>query len=141
MRRTGSSSSGLLRRCRQGRWAGAAALGASLLASAPPARSLPGSPPAAPDEPLSAALAAGRVRAEDLRGREVYAFDETRVGTLVAAAGAAAVFALDPRLGLGRDCVAAPLGRVRVAAERRLVLDMTPREFQAALTTRSACAA
>ena len=135
MRRTGSGFFALLR---LGRWTGATVALGALLASVPPARGLPGLP-AALDEPLPTALLAGRVRAEDLRGREVYAFDETRVGTLVAAADATAVFALDPRLGLGHDCVAAPLGRVRVAAERRLVLDMTPREFQAALVTRSAC--
>ena len=139
MRRARSNSPGTPRR--RGRWTGAAVALGALLAPAPPAQGLSW-PPAALDEPLSAVLAAGRVRAEDLRGREVYASDETRVGTLVAAADATAVLALDPRLGLGRGCVAAPLGRVRVAAEeRRLVLDMTPREFHAALATRSACGA
>ena len=58
---------------------------------------------AEPPEPLSAALSAGRVRADDLRGREVYSSEEARIGTLVAAAGVAVV-ALDPRLGLGRLC-------------------------------------
>lgn len=89
-------------------------------------------------EPLSAALAAGRVRAQDVRGREVYSFDEMRIGTLVAAAESAVV-ALDFRLGFGRGCVALPLGRLRLAAERRLLLDMTPREFQAALAIRVDC--
>jgi hypothetical protein len=89
---------------------------------------------------LSAALSAGRVRADDLRGREVYSSEEARIGTLVAAADVAAV-ALDPRLGLGRRCVAAPLGRLRPAAERRLLLDMTPHQFRAALAHPTACGA
>ena len=95
---------------------------------------------AEPPEPLSAALSAGRVRADDLRGREVYSSEEARIGTLVAAADVAVV-ALDPRLGLGRLCVAAPPGRLRPAAERRLLLDMTPHEFRAALAHRAACVA
>ena len=95
---------------------------------------------AEPPEPLSAALSAGRVRVDDLRGREVYSFEEVRIGTLVAAADVAVV-ALDPRLGLGRRCVAAPPGRLRPAAERRLLLDMTPYEFRAALAHRAACGA
>ena len=95
---------------------------------------------AEPPEPLSAALARGRVRADDLLGRDVYSFEEVRIGTLVAAADVAVV-ALDPRLGLGRRCVAAPLGRLRLAPERRLLLDMTPHEFRAALAHRAACGA
>ena len=95
---------------------------------------------AEPPEPLSAALSAGRVRADDLRGREAYSFEEVRIGTLVAAADVAVV-ALDPRLGLGRLCVAAPLRRLRLAADRRLLLDMTPHEFWAALAHRAACGA
>jgi hypothetical protein len=101
----------------------------------------PGRPVAEPPEPLSAALSAGRVRADDLRGREVYSSEEARIGTLVAAAANVAVVALDPRLGLGRLCVAAPLGRLRLAAERRLLLDMTPHEFRAALVHPTACGA
>jgi len=116
-------------------------------ATAPPAKGMSAAPPPAPDrpvaeltEPLSAALATGWVRADDLRGHEVYTFEEVRIGTLVAAADVAVV-ALDPRLGLGRLCVAAPLGRLRLAAERRLLLDMTPHEFRAALAHRAACGA
>ena len=91
-----------------------------LLAIGPSARGVSGAPSPAPDrpvaeppEPLSAALSAGRVRADDLRGREVYSSEEVRIGTLVAAADVAVV-ALDPRLVLGRLCVAAPLGRLRL---------------------------
>ena len=116
-------------------------------AIAPPAKGVSAAPPPAPDrpmadplEPLSAALSAGRVRADDLRGHEVYSFEEVRIGTLVAAADVALV-AIDPRLGLGHRCITAPLGRLRLAAERRLLLDMTPHEFRAALAHPTACGA
>lgn len=89
-----------------------------------------------PLELLSAALTTGRIRLAELQGREVYFFDETRIGTLVAAANAATV-ALDPDLGGG--CVAAPFELLRLATEDRLVLDMTPRVFRAALAIRTAC--
>jgi hypothetical protein len=89
-------------------------------------------------EPLSAALASGRVRAEELSGREVYADDETHIGTFAAAADSA-VIALDPRLGLGRGCVAAPLRRLWLAEERRLMLLMTPHALKAVLAARRAC--
>jgi hypothetical protein len=117
----------------------------ALLATAPSIKGMSGAPApdrpvAEPPESLSAALAAGRVRADDLRGREVYSFEEVRIGTLVAAADVAVVN-LDPRLGLGRRCVAAPLGRLRLAAERRLLLDMTPHEFRTALAVGTACGA
>lgn len=89
-------------------------------------------------EPLSAALASGRVALDELRGREVYAFDETRIGTLVTASETAVV-ALDPRLNLIRRCLSMPLRRLRLDAEHRLLLDMTPQEFQVALTAQVTC--
>jgi hypothetical protein len=49
------------------------------------------------------------------------------------------VIALDPRLGLGRGCVAAPFGRLWLAEERRLMLYMTPHQFEAVLAARRAC--
>lgn len=85
-----------------------------------------------------AALASGRVRAEDFRGLEVYAYDETRIGTFAAAADAA-VIVLDPRLGMDHGCVAAPLGRLWLAEERRLMLYMTPYQFKAVLAAQRAC--
>lgn len=91
-------------------------------------------------EPLSAALASGRVAMDELRGREVYAFDETRIGTLVAASETAIV-ALDPRLNLIRRCLSMPLRRLRLDAEHRLLLDMTPQEFQTALAAQVTCTA
>lgn len=89
-----------------------------------------------PLEVLSAALATGRIRLGELRGREVYFFDETRIGTLVAATDAATI-ALDPDLGGG--CIAASFEFLRLATEDRLVLDMTPRVFRAAMAIRTAC--
>lgn len=89
-------------------------------------------------EPLSTALASGRVRTEELRGREVYSFDETPIGTLVGTTGTALV-ALDARLGLNRRCLAMPLQRLRLDAEHRLLLDMTPQEFRTALAAQLAC--
>lgn len=91
-------------------------------------------------EPLPAALASGRVALDELRGREVYAFDETRIGTLVTASETAVV-ALDPRLNLIRRCLSMPLRRLRLDAEHRLLLDMTPQEFQAALAAQVTCSA
>jgi hypothetical protein len=95
-------------------------------------------------EPLSAGLAAGRVRADDLRGREVFAHDETRLGTFQALGGraggaAGAIIALDPRLGLGGGCVAAPLALILEAPERRLVLVFSPDELRKAAEVRSTC--
>jgi hypothetical protein len=117
---------------------------ALLLAIGGAAAGMPGAAAASPGwpmlEPLPAALASGRVAMDDLRGREVYAFDETRIGTLVAASGAAVV-ALDPRLNLIRRCISMPLWRLRLDAERRLLLDMTPQEFQAALAAQVTCTA
>jgi hypothetical protein len=81
----------------------------------------------------------GRTASEG-EDHEAYSSEEARIGTLVAAADVAVV-ALDPRLGLGRLCVAAPLGRLRLAAEGRLLLDMTPHEFRAALAHPTACGA
>ena len=89
-------------------------------------------------EPLPTALASGRIALDELRGREVYAFDETRIGTLVAASDTAVV-ALDPRLNLIRRCLSMPLRRLRLDAEHRLLLDMTPQEFQAALAAQVTC--
>jgi len=97
---------------------------------------LPSPPAWPPAEPLSTVLASGRIRAEELRGREVYADDETRIG-IFEAAGDAAVVALDPKLGHG--CVAAPLGRLWLAEERRLMLHMTPHQLEAVLAGRRAC--
>ena len=146
MRPSRSSSTGPLRRLTSFHVGGAVLLWA-LLAIGPSTKAMSGATTPAPDrpvaetpEPLSAALARGQVRADNLRGRDVYSFEEVRIGTLVAAADVAVV-ALDPRLGLGRRCVAAPLGRLRLAAERRLLLDMTPHEFQAALAHPTACGA
>ena len=97
-------------------------------------------------EPLSAALAAGRVRVEDLHGREVFAYDETRLGvfdTLVSTEGrpgpVTALIALDSRLGFGRGCIAAPLRWMLDAPERRLLLVVTPEEFRAAAAAHPAC--
>lgn len=91
-------------------------------------------------EPLSAALASGRVGLEEVRGREVYAFDETRIGTLAAAAVTATV-ALDPSLGFSRSCLSIPPQRLRLDAEHRLLLDMTPQEFLTAMAARENCGA
>jgi hypothetical protein len=66
----------------------------------------------------------------------VYSFDEVRIGTLMTATDAALV-ALDPHLG--RGCIAAPLGRLWLAPERRLLLDMTPHEFRTELAVQIAC--
>jgi hypothetical protein len=144
MRPTRSNGIDPLRRLPRS-YLGVAVLLAGLLALGPSARGMSGAPPPAPDrplaehlEPLSAALSAGRVLPDDLRGREVYSFEEARIGTLLAAADVAVV-ALDPRLGLGLRCVAAPLGRLRLAAERRLLLDMTPHEFRSALAVPMDC--
>jgi hypothetical protein len=93
---------------------------------------------AQPVERLSSALAAGHLRADDVRGREVYAYDETRIGT-VANTGRVASVTLDQRLGLGEGCVVAPLSRLLVSLERRLLLDMTPQEFEAALRASRSC--
>jgi hypothetical protein len=60
-----------------------------LLAAAPPGPVWPET------EPLSSALATGRVQAEEMRGREVFTFDETRIGTLLRALPQA-VIRLDP---------------------------------------------
>lgn len=87
-------------------------------------------------EPLAAGLAAGRVRAEDLRGREVFAHDETWLGTFQTLGGRAGavdgIIALDSRLGLGRGCIAAPLALILEAPERRLVLVFSPHELRKA---------
>lgn len=91
-------------------------------------------------EPLSAALASGRVGLDDVRGREVYAFDETRIGTLAGSA-ATALVVLDPGLGFSRRCLAMPPQRLRLDAEHRLLLDMTPQEFRAAVASREGCGA
>ena len=94
-------------------------------------------------EPLSAGLAAGRVRADDLRGREVFAHDETRLGTFQALGGragaVAGIIALDGCLGLGGGCIAAPLALILEAPERRLVLVFSPDELRKAAEVRSTC--
>jgi hypothetical protein len=90
--------------------------------------------------PLPVASAEGRAGATDLRGLEVHPFDETRIGAVVAVAETD-LAALDPRLGFGRRCLATPLGRVRPAAEGRLLLDMTAAEFRAAVCIEAACGA
>ena len=97
-----------------------------------------------PPEPLSAGLASGRVRAEDLRGREVFAHDETRLGTFQALGGraggaAGAIIALDGRLGLGGGCIAAPLALILEAPERRLVLVFSPNELRKAAEAHLPC--
>jgi hypothetical protein len=91
-----------------------------------------------PAERLSVALAAGRLRVDDMRGRKVYAFDETRIGTLFDAAEFASV-TLDGCLGLGNGCITAPLARLLVAVERRLLFDMTPQEFRASVAAAGTC--
>ncbi len=95
-------------------------------------------------EPLSAGLTSGRVRADDLRGREVFAHDETRLGTFQALGGRTAatvdgVIALDARLGLGGGCIAAPLALILEAPERRLVLVFSPDELREAAAARLPC--
>ena len=94
-------------------------------------------------EPLPAALAAGRVREEDLRGREVFAYDETWLGTFQALGGRAGavdgIIALDSRLGLGRGCIAAPLALILEAPERRLVLVFSPDELRKAAEAKPPC--
>jgi hypothetical protein len=122
--------------------AGAAALIAALAVA--PSWTGAASPALEWQQPLSAGLAAGRVRAEDLRGREVFAHDETRLGTFQALGGraggaAGAIIALDPRLGLGGGCVAAPLALILEAPERRLVLVFSPDELRKAAEVRSTC--
>jgi hypothetical protein len=95
-------------------------------------------------EPLSAGLATGRVQAEDLRGREVFAYDETWLGTFRALGGRAGgavdgVIALDSRLGLGGGCIAAPLALILEAPERRLVLIFSPDELRKAAEANLPC--
>ncbi len=95
-------------------------------------------------EPLWAGLATGRVRAEDLRGREVFAYDEMWLGTFQALGGRAGgatdgVIALDRRLGLGDDCIAAPLALILEAPERRLVLLFSPDELRRAAAALLPC--
>jgi hypothetical protein len=99
-------------------------------------------------EPLLAALAAGRVQTDDLIGREVFAFDETRLGTLTTITGplgrsgaVTALVVLDTRLGFGRGCIAAPLTLMLEAPERRLVLVFSPEELRAAAEARPPCGA
>jgi hypothetical protein len=103
-----------------------------LLAAAPPGPVWPET------EPLSSALATGRVQAEEMRGREVFTFDETRIGTLLRALPQA-VIRLDPSLGPGPHCLPVGLARLRLASENRLLLDMNDHEFRAALAARRAC--
>ncbi len=95
-------------------------------------------------EPLSAGLATGRVRAEDLRGREVFAHDETWLGTFHALGGRVGravdgIIALDSRLGLGGGCIAAPLALILEAPERRLVLVFSPDELRKAAEAHLPC--
>ena len=90
-----------------------------------------------PPEPLSAGLATGRVQAEDLPGREVFAYDEMWLGTFRALGGRVGgavdgIIALDSRLGLGGGCIAAPLALILEAPERRLVLIFSPDELRKA---------
>ena len=126
--------------------ASAAALTAALLLA--PSWAGTGAPSPAPEwrrpEPLSAGVASGRVRAEDLRGREVFAHDETRLGTFKALGGreggaAGAIIALDGRLGLGGGCIAAPLALLLEAPERRLVLVFSPDELRKAAEAHLLC--
>ena len=97
-----------------------------------------------PPEPLSAGLATGRVQADDLRGREVFAYDETSLGTFRALGGRPGgavdgIIELDTRLGLGGGCIAAPLALLREAPERRLVLIFSPDELRKAAETNLPC--
>jgi hypothetical protein len=126
--------------------ASAAALTAALLLA--PSWAGTGAPSPAPEwrqpEPLSAGLASGRVRADDLRGREVFAHDETWLGTFEALRGRAGgaiagVIALDGRLGLGGGCIAAPLALILEAPERRLVLVFSPDELRKAAEAHLPC--
>ena len=57
-----------------------------LLAVGLSARGLPGQLPPTPDWPLLEPLSSALV--EELRGREVYSFDDTLIGTLASAAAA-----------------------------------------------------
>lgn len=109
-----------------------------LLLLAAPALAAPPAPGWPQSMPLLAALAKGLVRAEDVSGREVYAYDETRIGVLLRA-GRAGLIRLDPAFGSGLRCVAVGLGRLRLAPENRLLLDMNDHEFRAALAERGRC--
>jgi hypothetical protein len=88
-------------------------------------------------ENLSQALGEGRVTASDLRGREVFDLEEVPLGTLFGVSPETrqqrdrdARVELDPALGLGGGCFAAPLQQFREAPERRLLLSMTLQEVQ-----------
>jgi hypothetical protein len=108
-----------------------------------------GKAPSAPhrlSQSLSVALAGGHLQVEDLHGREVFANDETRLGTFKAVAAAMdrlepvmALVALEPRLGLGGGCIAVPLTWMLEASEQRLVLLATWDELRAASATHPAC--
>lgn len=75
--------------------------------------------------------------ADDLRGKEVWAMDETRIGTVNGVTGAApsAVVRIlpNPALGIGTAPFSVPASLLRDAPEGRLVLDMTPWEFEASV--------
>ena len=75
--------------------------------------------------------------ADDLRGKEVWAMDETRIGTVNAVTGTApsAVVRIlpNPALGIGTAPFSVPASLLRDAPEGRLVLDMTPWEFEASV--------
>lgn len=69
---------------------------------------------------------------DDLRGKEVWAMDETRIGTVAGIAGAPPMVKIlpNPALGIGTTPFSVPASLLRDAPEGRLVLDMTPWEFE-----------
>ena len=74
---------------------------------------------------------------DDLRGKEVWAMDETRIGTVNGVTGvppSAVVRILpSPALGIGTAPFSVPASLLRDAPEERLVLDMTPWKFEASV--------
>ncbi|PZP44019.1 MAG: hypothetical protein DI601_13660 [Azospirillum brasilense] len=74
---------------------------------------------------------------DDLRGKEVWAMDETRIGTVNGVTGTASSAVVkilpNPALGIGTAPFSVPASLLRDASEGRLVLDMTPWEFEASV--------